>query len=77
MKKPWPTTKEGKPWPTCCLCGGPVEPWHEDSKCFGHNPAPLSEEGKCCTDCNYAFVLPARVARLKTFDQYWKEDQDG
>jgi hypothetical protein len=19
MKKPWPTTKDGRPWPTCCL----------------------------------------------------------
>lgn len=30
----------------------------------GHNPAPLSEEGRCCSKCNYGKVLPARLEQL-------------
>lgn len=30
----------------------------------GHNPAPLSKEGRCCSKCNYGKVLPARLEQL-------------
>ena len=30
----------------------------------GHNPAPLSKEGRCCSKCNYGKVLPARLQQL-------------
>lgn len=30
----------------------------------GHNPAPLSEEGRCCTKCNFSKVLPARLENM-------------
>jgi hypothetical protein len=30
----------------------------------GHNPAPLAEEGRCCTSCNFKKVLPARLSNL-------------
>jgi len=44
---------------TCILCG-------EDFTGYGHNPAPLHpySEGKCCDDCNYTQVLPARIELL-------------
>lgn len=30
----------------------------------GHSPAPLSEEGRCCTKCNFGKVLPARLEKI-------------
>jgi hypothetical protein len=30
----------------------------------GHNPAPLSDEGRCCSKCNYGKVLPARLKEI-------------
>lgn len=27
---------------------------------WGHNPAPLKDEGRCCGDCNYNKVVPTR-----------------
>lgn len=30
----------------------------------GHNPAPLSDEGRCCTKCNFGKVLPARLEAM-------------
>ena len=46
--------KEGK----CSLCGGPYELW-------GHNPDPLGEfEQRCCTTCNNAKVIPARLSTM-------------
>jgi hypothetical protein len=26
----------------------------------GHNPSPVKEEGRCCSNCNFNTVLPAR-----------------
>ena len=40
----------------CCLCG-------EKVKGFGHNPAPLNNEGRCCDACNEE-VIKARMAEL-------------
>lgn len=39
---------------TCCLCDQP-------SKGFGNNPAPL-RDGRCCDECNFFKVIPARMA---------------
>lgn len=39
----------------CVLCNGYVG-------LYGHNPAPLSEEGRCCDDCNKNHVIPARLS---------------
>ena len=37
-------------WPrTCVLCRGPIEG-------YGHNPAPVRDEGRCCDDCNHKVV---------------------
>lgn len=47
-----------RPYPTCVLCGNELDcPW-------GHNPAPLSIDGKCCNSCNYARVLPVRANQM-------------
>lgn len=31
---------------------------------FGHNPSPLSEEGRCCDKCNSTKVIKARLERI-------------
>lgn len=38
----------------CCLCGKKIDG-------YGHNAEPVSQ-GRCCTECNYVKVLPARIA---------------
>lgn len=40
----------------CCICGKKFTGW-------GNNPWPVNnEEGaECCDDCNYEFVIPARL----------------
>lgn len=42
----------------CVLCG------KEYDKEWNHNPAPLSKEGRCCNECNYGKVLPARLEAM-------------
>jgi hypothetical protein len=42
----------------CCICGGMF-------KGYGHNPAPVRLEGRCCDDCNSIEVIPARLDRLR------------
>ena len=42
---------------TCCLCGCLFEG-------FGNNPYPLSEEGRCCDECNDK-VIQARIEQLQ------------
>ena len=41
----------------CCICG-------EEYEGYGNNPAPVSEEGRCCNACNLKFVIPARIELL-------------
>jgi hypothetical protein len=55
--------------PTCCLCGGPVEPWPttpgRSPGGYGNNPEPLaSHPGRCCNDCNATKVIPARIGMM-------------
>lgn len=50
--------------PTCVLCGQPCEPWHEPPTGYGHNPAPLADDGRCCNTCNDDQVIPARLADI-------------
>ena len=40
----------------CCICG-------KEFYGYGNNPEPVksSSEGKCCDDCNEAYVIPARL----------------
>ena len=40
----------------CSLCA-------KQSKGYGNNPQPLKEfEERCCDECNYTMVIPARIA---------------
>lgn len=39
---------------SCIICG-------EEFEGYGNNPAPVSEEGRCCDACNLKFVIPARL----------------
>jgi hypothetical protein len=39
----------------CVLCDEPIT-----DDIWGNNPAPLKDEGVCCSDCNYNKVVPAR-----------------
>lgn len=45
---------------TCCLCGDTLP-----NKEYGHNPAPLKNNGVCCDFCNVTKVIPARLAGIK------------
>lgn len=37
----------------CCICGGTYYG-------YGNNPAPVKEGGRCCSACNWDYVIPAR-----------------
>lgn len=39
----------------CCICLKEID----DE--YGHNPYPVKEEGRCCTECNKTRVIPARL----------------
>lgn len=41
----------------CCICGKEFEGW-------GNNPYPLKDEGECCDDCNFKYVIPARIINM-------------
>lgn len=53
----------------CCLCAK----WFEG---YGNNPAPLCDEddfeSRCCHDCNFRLVIPARLKGLRS--QGWQLD---
>jgi hypothetical protein len=42
----------------CCLCG-------MELKDYGHNPWPLKKSGRCCEQCNWDKVIPARLEDIK------------
>ena len=44
----------------CSICNGVL---HE----YGRSAQPMSD-GLCCTQCNQAHVIPARLARLQAWD---------
>lgn len=65
--KPKPVVvREPEPLLTCCLCGKEFIGW-------GNNPYPLAEgeDDRCCDECNYTKVIPARLARIA--EAYGKE----
>lgn len=43
----------------CCICGKTFEG-------FGNNPAPIKNEGTCCSHCNDLVVVPARIEAMMT-----------
>ncbi len=38
----------------------------------GHNPWPIRDDGRCCTDCNLFVVVPARMRQ-----HYVRRQNDG
>jgi hypothetical protein len=46
---------------TCVIC-------EQHSVGYGNNPAPVKNEGKCCDDCNFTKVLPARLEAVNSFN---------
>jgi len=49
----------------CCLCEHQVEVQYtaegEVAWDQGHNAEPLIEAGRCCSNCNWTKVIPARL----------------
>jgi hypothetical protein len=43
-------------WDTCVICNKMIM-----DDVFGNNPAPVKDDGNCCSKCNREVVLPARV----------------
>lgn len=39
----------------CSIC-------NEQYEGYGHNARPF--EGRCCDDCNFEYVIPARIAEI-------------
>ena len=55
--------KEGKEDTfTCCICG-------EECHGYGNNPEPYKHEGRCCDACNLHYVIPARLAMIKSDEE--------
>ncbi len=57
----------------CCLCNREIDG-------YGHNPWPLMPNtDRCCDECNYTRVIPARADRMTDlYDQHREEDpRDG
>lgn len=46
----------------CCICG-------EEEKGYGNNPEPFKHKGRCCDACNIKFVIPARLAAIKSDEE--------
>ena len=44
----------GKKSFVCCIC-------KETSYDYGNNPSPITEDGRCCDECNSLFVIPFRI----------------
>ena len=53
-------TREKYPPYKCCLCS-------KSKFGFGNNPAPCSDTGVCCDDCNSSKVIPARLKEFCLF----------
>lgn len=43
---------------TCCICGATYYGW-------GNNAWPVDNEGRCCDECNFNVVIPARLRDMK------------
>ena len=41
----------------CVICNYAVEG-------YGHNPDPFAKEGRCCSECNWMYVIPARICAI-------------
>lgn len=41
----------------CCICKNIYEG-------YGHNPYPYKDNGRCCDECNFRYVIRERLKRL-------------
>jgi hypothetical protein len=55
----------------CCICSKEFDEFEKVELAgqewiaySGHNPSPVKEEGRCCSDCNYEVVIPERMKRI-------------
>lgn len=55
----------------CCICSKEFDEFEKVELASqewiaynGHNPFPVKEEGRCCSDCNYEVVIPERMKRI-------------
>ena len=51
----------------CILCKRPYTG-------YGHNPAPITKEGRCCYTCNMIKVVPIRMEIIMRFRQEDEEE---
>ena len=47
----------------CILCKNPIDGLPADDPVYfdGHNPSPITERGRCCSECNDTKVIPLRM----------------
>jgi hypothetical protein len=43
---------------SCSICGGQYSG-------SGNDPEPVMNDGTCCDDCNFKYVIPARLKELR------------
>ena len=51
----------------CCICGKPFSG-------HGNNAQPV-KDGKCCDECNWNVVIPARIEKLKEIQKEPANDE--
>ena len=45
----------------CSICKNKIEVEPISGWTGGHNPWPIQDKGRCCTECNDELVVPARL----------------
>lgn len=55
----------------CCICGKEING-------YGNNPWPINNdvEARCCDDCNWSVVIPARIEGLVAHEEKMKRKID-
>ena len=54
INEQFPGFSRGQTFYTCVLC-------EHRGYGYGHNPAPLRQQGRCCDECNLEEVIPTRI----------------
>lgn len=47
----------------CSICAKPIPVKHGSWK-YGNNAEPIND-GRCCDDCDWEVVIPARIRRMR------------
>lgn len=60
-----PDMKKARPVPifNCSICNELIEVEWPSGWSQGHNARPVND-GRCCSDCNWTVVIPARLALI-------------